>query len=58
MQKTTALLSRACEVDSLDFYINDYEILSSVYGEKIDGVIGYSLFSRYIIKIDYDSLLY
>lgn len=43
-------------VDSLDFYINDYEILSSVYGEKIDGIIGYSLISRYIIKLDFDSL--
>src|SRR5579871_3632957 len=27
-------------VDSLNFHINDYEILSSVYGEKIDGIIG------------------
>jgi Aspartyl protease/PDZ domain len=44
-------------VDSLDFYINDYQILSSVYGQKIDGVIGYALFSRYIVKIDFDSLV-
>ncbi|MEO8861389.1 MAG: aspartyl protease family protein [Ginsengibacter sp.] len=43
-------------VDSLDFYVNNYEVLSSVYGEKIDGIIGYSFFSRYIVKIDYDSL--
>jgi hypothetical protein len=42
-------------VDSLNFHINDYSILSAVYGEKIDGIIGYSVFSRYIIKIDYDS---
>ena len=44
-------------VDSLDFYINNYDILSSVYGEKIDGIIGYSFFSRYIVKINFDSLL-
>jgi len=44
------------DVDSLNFHINDYDILSSVYGEKIDGIIGYSLISRYIIKINYDSL--
>ncbi len=44
------------KLDSLDFYINDYEILSSVYGEKIDGIIGYSFFSRYIVKMDFDSL--
>lgn len=42
-------------VDSLDFHVNDYDILSSVYGDKIDGIIGYSFFSRYILKIDYDS---
>jgi len=43
------------DVDSLNFHINDYDILSSVYGEKIDGIIGYSFISRYIIKINYDS---
>lgn len=43
-------------VDSLNFHINDYGILTSVYGEKIDGIIGYSLLSRYIMKINYDSL--
>lgn len=42
--------------DSLNFHINDYDILTSVYGEKIDGIIGYSFLSRYIIKINYDSL--
>jgi hypothetical protein len=42
-------------VDSLNFHVNDYDILSSVYGEKIDGIIGYSFFSRYIVKINYDS---
>src|SRR5690606_27842083 len=41
-------------IDSLNFHINDYEFLSYVYGAKIDGVIGYSVFSRYIIKVDYD----
>jgi hypothetical protein len=42
-------------IDSLNFHINDYSILTAVYGEKIDGIIGYSVFSRYIIKVDYDS---
>ncbi|MEC3879958.1 aspartyl protease family protein [Parapedobacter sp. 10938] len=41
-------------VDSLNFHINDYEFLSYVYGVRVDGVIGYSLLSRYILKIDYD----
>lgn len=44
-------------IDSLDFHVNDYEILSSVYGVKIDGIIGLSFLSRYIINIDYDNLL-
>lgn len=43
-------------VDSLNFHINNYDILTSVYGEKIDGIIGYSMLSRYIFDINYDSL--
>jgi hypothetical protein len=43
-------------IDSLDFHVNDYSILTTVYGEQIDGIIGYSVLSRYIVKIDYDSL--
>ncbi len=42
-------------IEKLNFHINDYEVLSSVYGEKIDGIIGYSFFSRYIVKINFDS---
>jgi hypothetical protein len=42
-------------VNNLDFHINDYSVLSSVYGEKVDGIIGYSFFSRYIVKINFDS---
>lgn len=43
-------------VDSLNFHVNDYDILTSVYGEKVDGIIGYSFFSRYIVQINYDSM--
>ncbi len=43
-------------MDSLNFHINDYEVLSGSYGEHIDGIMGYSFLSRYIVKIDYDSL--
>ncbi|HEX8332184.1 MAG TPA: aspartyl protease family protein [Segetibacter sp.] len=42
-------------VDSLNFHINDYSILTSVYGVKIDGIIGYSFLSRYIVKMDYEN---
>lgn len=41
-------------IDSLNFHVNDYDILTSVYGVKIDGIIGYSVFSRYIVHFDYD----
>jgi len=44
------------EVDSLDFHVNNYDILTSVYGVKIDGIIGYSFLRRYIVKIDYDNM--
>lgn len=43
-------------VDSLDFHINNYDILTAVYGERIDGIIGYSVFRRFIMKFDYDSM--
>lgn len=43
------------DIDSLNFHINDYEILTSVYGIKIDGIMGYAVLSRYIVKIDYDN---
>jgi len=42
-------------LDSLNFHVNDYEILTAAYGEQIDGIIGYSFLSRYIVKINYDS---
>jgi len=42
-------------IDSLNFHVNDYEILSAVYGERIDGIIGFSVLSKFIFKIDYDS---
>ena len=44
-------------IDSLNFHVNDYDVLTSVYGEKIDGIIGYSFLSRYIVKLNYDSSL-
>ncbi len=43
------------DVKHLSFHINNYDVLTSVYGEKVDGVIGYSFFSRYIVKINFDS---
>lgn len=42
--------------DSLDFYINDYEILANVYGIKIDGIIGYSFLRRYVVQVNFDSM--
>jgi hypothetical protein len=43
-------------IDSLNFHINNYAILTAVYGERIDGIIGYSVLSRYIMMLDYDSM--
>jgi len=43
-------------VSDLDFHINDYSILTAVYGERIDGIIGYSILSRYIMKVNYDNM--
>lgn len=40
--------------DTFSFHINNYALISSAYGYKIDGVIGYSFLRKYIVKIDYD----
>jgi hypothetical protein len=42
-------------VKHLNFHVNNYEVLTSVYGEKVDGIIGYSFFSRYVVAINFDS---
>ena len=44
------------KVDSLNFHISNYDFISSVYGVKIDGIIGYSFLSRYIVQVNYDSM--
>lgn len=43
------------DIKHLNFHVNNYEVLTSVYGEKVDGIIGYSFFSRYIVAINFDS---
>jgi hypothetical protein len=53
--KNNDLILPGLKIKGLDFYVNDYEILSSVYGIKIDGIIGYTFFNRYIVKVDFDS---
>lgn len=50
-----SLFLHGIRVDSLNFHVNDYEILSSVYGMKIDGIIGFAFLHRYIVRLDYDS---
>ncbi len=42
-------------IPKLNFHVNDYDLLSSVYGVKIDGIIGYAFFSKFIVKINFDS---
>ena len=41
-------------VDSLDFHVNDYQLISQVYGLQVDGIMGYSVLSRYIVQVNYD----
>ena len=43
------------DVNELNFHVNDYEVLSYSYGVHIDGIIGYSFLSRYIVNINYDN---
>lgn len=43
------------KIDNLNFYINDYSTVSEAEGAQIDGIIGYSFFRQYIVKINFDS---
>jgi hypothetical protein len=43
------------KLDSLTMQVSDYDMLSSVYGEKIDGILGYSFLWGFLVRIDYDS---
>lgn len=52
--RNQSLTIGSLRTDSLTFYINDYSVLTSIYGVRIDGVIGYALLSRYIVNIDYE----
>lgn len=48
------LLINKTKVEHLSFHINDYTVLTGIYGIKIDGIIGYSLLNRYILKVNYE----
>ena len=45
-------------VANLDFHINNYDILTSAYGLRIDGIMGYSFLRRYIVAIDYEQMMF
>ncbi|MEP6845154.1 MAG: aspartyl protease family protein [Panacibacter sp.] len=45
-------------VNNLDFHINDYDILTSAYGVRIDGIMGYSFLRRYIVAVDYEKMIF
>lgn len=46
---------KGLDVDNLDFHVNDYEILTEVYGLRIDGIIGYSFLRRFIVNLDFNN---
>ncbi len=41
-------------LDSIRMQVNNYDILSDVYGVHVDGILGYTFFSRYLVRVDYD----
>lgn len=42
------------KVEHLAIHRYDYGLLSNVYGEKIDGVIGAPFFKRYVVQINFE----
>jgi predicted aspartyl protease len=53
--KNHSLLLPGLKVDNLNFHVSDYEIISSIYGITIHGIIGNSFFRQFIVSIDYDN---
>ena len=51
-----SLVFPGLRIDSLNFHVSNYDLISEVYGIKIDGLVGYSVLRRYIVSIDYDLL--
>lgn len=49
-----ALFFSSLEIKDLAFRVYNYQSLSEIYGTRIDGVLGYDFFSKYIININYD----
>jgi hypothetical protein len=49
------LVGSGLRLDSLNFTVNNYELLSESYGIRIDGIVGYAFISRYILNVDFDS---
>ena len=43
-------------IDSVQFHVSDYELLSETYGLHIDGIIGYDIIRNYVVQINFDSL--
>jgi hypothetical protein len=54
---TTSICFPNLTLPPMPFHVYNYSQLSSIYGEKIDGVIGYAFFCKYIIKINFDRSL-
>lgn len=62
MRKVTYVTNRTIHmagitIEHMDFHINNYDLLTTVYGVRIDGIMGYSFLSRYIVKVDYDKTI-
>src|SRR5690606_30665391 len=43
-------------IPDMNFHVLDYSVLTSVYGEKIDGIMGYSFFKRFIVKMNFERM--
>jgi hypothetical protein len=49
------LLVGTVTLDRIKMQVNNYDVLSSLYGDHIDGILGYTFFSKYLVRVDYDN---
>jgi hypothetical protein len=43
------------DTDTFDFSVNDYALLEESYGQRVDGIIGYSFINKYLLNVNFDS---
>jgi hypothetical protein len=53
--KTSVITIGDVTIDRIDLRIADLSVVSKMWGRRVDGVIGYDLLCRTVLRVDYDT---